>query len=245
MKRIWVKAGGNMLEVNELSASYGVIPALHGVSFNVRQSEIVTILGSNGTGKSTILNVIQGMMTGTSGRIIFRDEAIQGLPSHKIVNRGIVQVPEGMKSFPFMTVKENLLLGAYRKTSWPKRKQTLEYAYSLFPILKERSNMAARLLSGGEQQMLKIGRGLMANPYLLMVDEPSIGLAPLIVESVYESLGKLREKGLTILLTEQNALRALQLADRGYIIQEGRIVLEGKSSELMKNNLVKKAYLGR
>jgi branched-chain amino acid transport system ATP-binding protein len=234
-----------MLEVNELSASYGVIPALHGVSFNVRQSEIVTILGSNGTGKSTILNVIQGMMTGTSGRIIFRDEAIQGLPSHKIVNRGIVQVPEGMKSFPFMTVKENLLLGAYRKTSWPKRKQTLEYAYSLFPILKERSNMAARLLSGGEQQMLKIGRGLMANPYLLMVDEPSIGLAPIIVESVYESLGKLREKGLTILLTEQNALRALQLADRGYIIQEGRIVLEGKSSELMKNNLVKKAYLGR
>ena len=234
-----------MLEVNELSASYGVIPALHGVSFNVRQSEIVTILGSNGTGKSTILNVIQGMMTGTSGRIIFRDEAIQGLPSHKIVNRGIVQVPEGMKSFPFMTVKENLLLGAYRKTSWPRRKQTLEYAYSLFPILKERSNMAARLLSGGEQQMLKIGRGLMANPYLLMVDEPSIGLAPLIVESVYESLGKLREKGLTILLTEQNALRALQLADRGYIIQEGRIVLEGKSSELMKNNLVKKAYLGR
>jgi branched-chain amino acid transport system ATP-binding protein len=234
-----------MLEVNELSASYGVIPALHGVSFNVRQSEIVTILGSNGTGKSTILNVIQGMMTGTSGRIIFRDEAIQGLPSHKIVNRGIVQVPEGMKSFPFMTVKENLLLGAYRKTSWPKRKQTLEYAYSLFPILKERSNMAARLLSGGEQQMLKIGRGLMANPYLLMVDEPSIGLAPLIVESVYESLSKLREKGLTILLTEQNALRALQLADRGYIIQEGRIVLEGKSSELMKNNLVKKAYLGR
>ena len=234
-----------MLEVNELSASYGVIPALHGVSFNVRQSEIVTILGSNGTGKSTILNVIQGMMTGTSGRIIFRDEAIQGLPSHKIVNRGIVQVPEGMKSFPFMTVKENLLLGAYRKTSWPRRKQTLEYAYSLFPILKERSNMAARLLSGGEQQMLKIGRGLMANPYLLMVDEPSIGLAPLIVESVYESLGKLREKGLTILLTEQNALRALQLADRGYIIQEGRIVLEGKSSELMKNNLVKRAYLGR
>ena len=234
-----------MLEVSDLSASYGVIPALHGVSFNVRQSEIVTILGSNGTGKSTILNVIQGMMTGTSGRIIFRDEAIQGLPSHKIVNRGIVQVPEGMKSFPFMTVKENLLLGAYRKTSWPKRKQTLEYAYSLFPILKERSNMAARLLSGGEQQMLKIGRGLMANPYLLMVDEPSIGLAPLIVESVYESLGKLREKGLTILLTEQNALRALQLADRGYIIQEGRIVLEGKSSELMKNNLVKKAYLGR
>ena len=234
-----------MLEVSDLSASYGVIPALHGVSFNIRQSEIVTILGSNGTGKSTILNVIQGMMTGTSGRIIFRDEAIQGLPSHKIVNRGIVQVPEGMKSFPYMTVKENVSLGAYRKTSWSKRKQTLEYVYGLFPILKERSNMSARLLSGGEQQMLKIGRGLMSNPHLLMVDEPSIGLAPLIVDEVYETLGKLRQSGLTILLTEQNALRALQLADRGYIIQEGRIVLEGSGKDLMKNNLVKKAYLGR
>lgn len=234
-----------MLEVNEISASFGVIPALHGVSFNVRQSEIVTILGSNGTGKSTILNVIQGMMKPTSGRVLFRDEAIQGLPSHKIVDRGIVQVPEGAKSFPFMTVRENLLLGAYRKASWAKRKQTMEYVYSLFPILKERSNMAARLLSGGEQQMLKLGRGLMAIPHLLMVDEPSIGLAPLIVDSVYEALGKLRETGLTILLTEQNVLRALQLADRGYIIQEGRIVLEGSGKDLMKNNLVKKAYLGR
>ncbi len=234
-----------MLEVDELSASYGVIPALHGVSFNVRQSEIVTILGSNGTGKSTILNVIQGMMQPNTGRVLFRDEAIQGLPSHKIVTRGIVQVPEGMKSFPYMTIKENLLLGAYRKTSWSKRKQTLEYVYSLFPILKERSNMSARLLSGGEQQMLKIGRGLMANPMLLMVDEPSIGLAPLIVDGVYETLAKLRDSGLTILLTEQNALRALQLADRGYILQEGRVVLEGRSGDLMKNDLVKKAYLGR
>jgi len=234
-----------MLEVNELSASFGVIPALNGVSFNVRQSEIVTILGSNGTGKSTILNVIQGMMKPTSGRVLFRDEAIQGLPSHKIVGRGIVQVPEGMKSFPFMTVRENLLLGAYRRASWSKRKKTIEYVYSLFPILEERCNMSARLLSGGEQQMLKIGRGLMAIPHLLMVDEPSIGLAPLIVDSVYETLGKLRETGLTILLTEQNALRALQLADRGYIIQEGRIVLEGSGKDLMKNNLVKKAYLGR
>ncbi len=234
-----------MLEVNDLSASYGVIPALHGVSFNVRQSEIVTILGSNGTGKSTILNVIQGMIESSCGRVIFRDEAIQGLPSHKIVDRGVVLVPEGMKSFPYMTIRENLLLGAYRKSSWAKRKETLEYVYSLFPILNERSNMAARLLSGGEQQMLKIGRGLMANPHLLMVDEPSIGLAPIIVDNVYEALGKLRKSGLTILLTEQNALRALQLADRGYILQEGRVILEGPASELIKSNLVKKAYLGR
>jgi branched-chain amino acid transport system ATP-binding protein len=234
-----------MLEVNDLSASYGVIPALHGVSFNVKQSEIVTILGSNGTGKSTILNVIQGMIESSCGRVIFRDEAIQGLPSHKIVDRGVVLVPEGMKSFPYMTIRENLLLGAYRKSSWAKRKETLEYVYSLFPILNERSNMAARLLSGGEQQMLKIGRGLMANPHLLMVDEPSIGLAPIIVDNVYEALGKLRKSGLTILLTEQNALRALQLADRGYILQEGRVILEGPASELIKSNLVKKAYLGR
>jgi branched-chain amino acid transport system ATP-binding protein len=158
---------------------------------------------------------------------------------------GIVQVPEGSKAFPYMTVKENLLLGAYRRNSWKKRKETLEYVYSLYPILKERSNQTARLLSGGEQQMLKIGRGLMSNPRLMMVDEPSIGLAPLIVDAVYETLAKLRDSGLTILLTEQNALRALQLANRGYILQEGRVILEDKAENLMKNDLVRQAYLGR
>jgi branched-chain amino acid transport system ATP-binding protein len=161
------------------------------------------------------------------------------------VDAGIVQVPEGSRTFPFMTVKENLLLGAYRRASWKKRKETLAHVYSLYPILKERSNQAARLLSGGEQQMLKIGRGLMANPKLIMVDEPSIGLAPRIVDEVYETLAKLRDSGLTILLTEQNALRALQLANRGYILQDGRVVMEGTVESLMKNNLVKKAYLGR
>lgn len=234
-----------MLEVDNLSVSYGVIPALHDVSFNVRQNEIVTMLGSNGTGKSTILNAIQGFMKCPVGRIIFQDQPIQNLPPHKIVDMGIVQVPEGSKSFPYMTVKENLLLGAYRINSWKKRKETLEYVYSLYPILQERSNQTARLLSGGEQQMLKIGRGLMGNPRLMMVDEPSIGLAPLIVDAVYETLAKLRDSGLTILLTEQNALRALQLANRGYILQEGRIILEGKAENLMKNDLVRKAYLGR
>jgi branched-chain amino acid transport system ATP-binding protein len=234
-----------MLEVDNLSVSYGVIPAIHDVSFNIKENEIVTILGSNGTGKSTILNTIQGFMKCPVGRIIFQDEPIQNLPPHKIVDRGIVQVPEGSKAFPYMTVKENLLLGAYRSNSWKKRKKTLEYVYSLYPILKERSNQTARLLSGGEQQMLKIGRGLMANPRLMMVDEPSIGLGPLIVDAVYETLAKLRDSGLTILLTEQNALRALQLANRGYILQAGRVVIEDKAENLMKNDLVRKAYLGR
>jgi branched-chain amino acid transport system ATP-binding protein len=234
-----------MLEVDNLSVSYGVIPALHDVSFNIKENEIVTILGSNGTGKSTILNTIQGFMKCPSGRIIFQDESIQNLPPHKIVDLGIVQVPEGSKSFPYMTVRENLLLGAYRSNSWKRRKDTLAYVYSLYPILKERSNQTARLLSGGEQQMLKIGRGLMANPRLMMVDEPSIGLGPLIVDAVYETLAKLRDSGLTILLTEQNALRALQLANRGYILQAGRVVIEDKAENLMKNDLVRKAYLGR
>ena len=234
-----------MLEVDKLNVSYGVIPVLHDVSFYVKEYEIVTILGSNGTGKSTILNTIQGLMKNPTGRIIFRGEPILNLPPHKTVDAGIVQVPEGSRAFPYMTVKENLLLGAYSRASWKKRKETLAYVYNLYPILKERSNQIARLLSGGEQQMLKIGRGLMAKPKLIMVDEPSIGLAPLIVEEVYETLAKLRDAGLTILLTEQNALRALQLANRGYILQDGRVVIEDTAVNLMKNNLVKKAYLGR
>lgn len=234
-----------MLEVNNLNVAYGVIPVLHNVSFNVREGEIVTILGSNGAGKTTILNTIQGFLKSSSGSVIYRNENILGLPPHKIVEMGIVQVPEGAKTFPYMTVKENLLLGAYRGNSWKKRKERMEFVFSLYPRLKERSNQAARLLSGGEQQMLKIARGLMSNPQIIMVDEPSIGLAPIIVDSVYETLAKLRETGITILLTEQNALRALRLADRGYILQDGHIVLEDTANNLMKNELVKKAYLGR
>jgi branched-chain amino acid transport system ATP-binding protein len=234
-----------MLEVKDLCVSYGAIPALHEVSFNVKENEIVTMLGSNGTGKSTILNTILGLMKPTSGSIAFRNKAIDNFPPHRVVNMGIAQVPEGSRNFPYMTVKENLLLGAYPSSSWGNRKDSLEYVFGLFPILKERINMAARLMSGGEQQMLKIGRGLMANPKLIMIDEPSIGLAPLIVDALYETMEKLRGSGITILLTEQNALRALQLADRGYILQEGRVVLEDASENLIKSDLVKKAYLGR
>ena len=206
-----------MLEVSELNVSYGVIPVLHDVSFYVKEGEIVTILGSNGTGKSTILNTIQGFMVDWQDN--FPSGTNTKFTTHKILDMGIVQVPEGSKSFPYMTVKENLLLGAYRRASWKKRKETLDYVYNLYPILKKRSNQMARLLSGGEQQMLKIGRGLMANPKLIMVDEPSIGLAPLIVDAVYETLARLRDSGITILLTEQNSLRALQLATRGTLFR--------------------------
>ncbi len=234
-----------MLEVQNLCASYGTLAVLHDVSFQIRPDEIVTLLGSNGAGKSTILNTVQGVMKPTSGRIIFEGKDITGLPPHKIVEEGVIHIPEGHRVFPYLTVKENLLLGAYPGDAWKDRQQAMEWVMTLFPILKERSNQESRLLSGGEQQMLNIARGLMSHPKFIMVDEPSVGLAPVIVDGLFESLAKLRDEGITILLPEQNALRALQLADRGYVIQDGRIVMEGRSEDLMKSDLVKKAYLGR
>jgi len=234
-----------MLEIKNLCVSYGVIPVLHDVSFTIKEGEIVTLLGSNGAGKSTILNTIQGIMKATSGNIVFKGKPIKDFPPHKVVAEGIVQVPEGHRNFPYMTVKENLLLGAYPKGAWEGRKESLEHVINLFPILKERANMEARLLSGGEQQMLTIGRALMSRPRFLMVDEPSLGLAPVVVDTLFETLEKLRGSGITILLPEQNALRALQLADRGYVLQDGRVVLEDTSENLIKSDVVKKAYLGR
>ncbi len=234
-----------MLEVKNLCASYGNLPVLHDVSFNIRPDEIVTLLGSNGAGKSTILNVVQGVMKPTSGTIVFQGGDITGLPPHEIVERGVIHIAEGHRVFPYLTVKENLLIGAYPGDAWKDRQKAMEWVVELFPILKSRSNQEARLLSGGEQQMLNIGRGLMSHPKFIMVDEPSVGLAPVIVDGVFEALATLREQGITILLPEQNALRALQLADRGYVIQDGRVVMEAQSEDLMKSDLVKKAYLGR
>jgi branched-chain amino acid transport system ATP-binding protein len=172
-------------------------------------------------------------------------KSIENLPAHKVIAEGIAQVPEGRRLFPYMTVKENLLLGAYPGKAWKVKQKRMEWVMELFPILRERANMPSRLLSGGEQQMLTIGRGLMAQPQLLMVDEPSLGLAPVVQDHLYETLGKLRQSRITILLPEQNALRALGIADRGYVMQDGRIVLEGNAASLMQSNLVKKAYLGR
>ena len=234
-----------MLEVQHLHVSHGVIPVLHDVSLQVKESEIVALLGSNGAGKSTLMNTIQGIIKSTSGSIRFLDKAIENLPSHRIIAEGIVQVPEGRRLFPYMTVKENLLLGAYPGKAWQVKQERMKWVMELFPILKERAHMPSRLLSGGEQQMLTIGRGLMAQPKLLLVDEPSLGLAPVIQDHLYQTLGKLRESRITILLPEQNALRALGIADRGYVMQDGRIVLEGNSTDLLQSDLVKKAYLGR
>jgi branched-chain amino acid transport system ATP-binding protein len=234
-----------MLEVKNLNVSYGIIPVLHDVSLQVKENELVALLGSNGAGKSTLLNTIQGMMKPISGSISFLGKEITGFPAHRVIAEGIVQVPEGRRLFPYMTVRENLLLGAYPGDAWGKKKERMEWVMGLFPILKERAQMQSRLLSGGEQQMLTIGRGLMAQPRLLMVDEPSLGLAPVILDNLYATLGKLRESKITILLPEQNALRALNIGDRGYVMQDGRVVLEGNCQSLMQSDLVKKAYLGR
>jgi branched-chain amino acid transport system ATP-binding protein len=234
-----------MLEVKNLNVSYGVIPVLHDVSLRVKENELVALLGSNGAGKSTLLNTIQGFLKPTSGSILFLGKAIEGLPPHRVIAEGIAQVPEGRRLFPYMTVRENLLLGAYPGGAWGSKKERMEWVMGLFPILKERAQMQSRLLSGGEQQMLTIGRGLMALPRLLMVDEPSLGLAPVILDSLYATLGKLRESKITILLPEQNALRALTIGDRGYVMQDGKVVLEGNCQTLMQSDLVKKAYLGR
>ncbi|RJQ65537.1 MAG: ABC transporter ATP-binding protein [Desulfobacteraceae bacterium] len=234
-----------MLEVKNLSASHGMIPVLHNVSFKIEAGEIVTLLGSNGAGKSTILNAIQGILKPNSGDILFEGRSIMGWAPHRVVAAGVVHIPEGHRIFPYLTVKENLMLGAYPGSNWKGRQAALAWVTELFPILKERSQQQSRLLSGGEQQMLCIARGLMAKPRFIMVDEPSIGLAPVIVDGLFETLGKLRGMGITILIPEQNALRALQLADRGYVIQHGRVVIEGASADLMKSDMIKKAYLGR
>jgi branched-chain amino acid transport system ATP-binding protein len=234
-----------MLQVKNLNVAYGVIPVLHDLSLQVNENELVAVLGSNGAGKSTLLNTVQGMMKPVSGSISFLGREIRGLPPHRVIAEGIVQVPEGRRLFPYLTVRENLLLGAYPGNAWRNKGERMEWIMSLFPILKERAQMQSRLLSGGEQQMLTIGRGLMAQPRLLMVDEPSLGLAPVILDSLYQTLGKLRDSKITILLPEQNALRALQIGNRGYVMQDGRVVLEGNCQSLMQSDLVKRAYLGR
>ena len=234
-----------MLKIDSLNVKYGAIQVLYSVSLNVGKEEIVALLGSNGAGKTTLLNTICGLIKPSSGSISFLGKNIEKLPPHKILRSGILQVPEGRRIFPYMPVLENLLVGANNPEAWRRRHELLERVFNLFPILKERRNMQARLLSGGEQQMLAIGRSLMGNPRLLLIDEPSLGLAPKVFTKIYDTIKSLRDdEDVTILLAEQNAQYALNIADRGYVLENGRIVLEGLSMELLNNEHVKKAYLG-
>ncbi len=231
-----------MLSVEGLEAGYGDVQVLWGVSLRVERGEVVALLGSNGAGKTTTLRAISGLLRPTSGRITFDGVDITGKPAHEIVRLGVSMVPEGRRLFPKMTVYENLRMGAYLVGG--DVRDRLEMVYSLFPILRERRDQLAGTLSGGEQQMLAIGRGLMSSPRLLMLDEPSLGLAPKIVQEVLRAVQQIREEGVTVLLVEQNVQQALSIADRGYVIETGRIVLEGTGGELLENEHVKTAYLG-
>jgi len=233
-----------MLNINNINIGYGKIGVLWDVSLNVKENEIVALVGNNGAGKSTLLNTISGLMSPSSGTIDFMGKKINGQPAYKIAKSGITCVPEGGKPFADMTIQENLHMGGYVNRRVRGEKKTLRQVHDLFPILKIRAKQLARTLSGGERQMLAMGRSLMAQPKLLMFDEPSYGLSPLIVKKLFEIIEKLHGQGITILIVEQNISHALQVADRGYVLENGRIVLEGSGAELLENEHLKIAYLG-
>jgi branched-chain amino acid transport system ATP-binding protein len=233
-----------MLEISRLDVYYGVIRALHEISLRVGKGEIVTLIGANGAGKSTTLLTLSGLLTPLSGSIIYEGSDITYAPAHRRVEMGIVQVPEGRRVFANMSVSENLELGAYTRKDKAGVRQDLERVFALFPILAERRKQAAGTLSGGQQQMLAIGRALMGRPRLLLMDEPSLGLAPLLVKEIFQTIAEIRSQGVTVLLVEQNAHMALSLADRAYVLETGRITLSGPAKELLANEEVKKAYLG-
>jgi branched-chain amino acid transport system ATP-binding protein len=233
-----------LLELRSVHAYYGNIHALKGVSLTVDQGEIVTLIGSNGAGKSTTLRTIAGLMAPRAGEVLLQGQRISGQPAHRIVTMGVAQSPEGRRIFPRMTVLENLEMGAFARTDPAGIHEDMERVYTLFPRLKERTRQLAGTMSGGEQQMLAIGRALMARPKLLMLDEPSMGLAPILVEQIFKTVVEINQQGVTILLVEQNALMALGIAARGYVLQTGEVVLADTAHQLQQNEMVRKAYLG-
>ena len=235
---------GKLLELENVHSYYGHIHALKGISLYVNEGEIVTLIGSNGAGKSTSLRTISGIIHAREGKVLFDGKDITHIEPHLVVNMGLGHVPEGRGIFPKLTVYENLEMGAFTVTDQNAIKERLELVFELFPRLKERITQFGGTLSGGEQQMLAIGRGLMLNPRILMLDEPSMGLAPVLVDLIFETIKKLNDKGTTILLVEQNALMALSIANRGYVLQTGGIVLTDDASKLKKNEMVQKTYLG-
>ena len=233
-----------LLEVNNLNVYYGAIHALQGVSFNVEEGEIVTIIGANGAGKSTTLNTICGLLRPREGSVQFRGQGLTGMPADGIVKLGISQVPEGRKIFANMTVLENLEMGAFSRTDKAEIQTSMQAVFKRFPRLKERLGQLGGTLSGGEQQMLAMGRGLMSNPAMLLLDEPSMGLAPILVEEIFSIIAEINAQGTSILLVEQNANMALQIANRAYVLETGRVVLEGSAGEVLANPQVIEAYLG-
>jgi branched-chain amino acid transport system ATP-binding protein len=233
-----------MLELKGLSSGYGAIEALRGIALRVETGEIVTLIGANGAGKTTTLRTITGLVTPTSGQVLFEGKNLNGVPTHRITAMGVSMVPEGRAVFANLTVEENLEMGAYLLRDRAKRNRGLERVFKLFPRLQERRKQSAGTLSGGEQQMLAIGRAMMAQPRLLLLDEPSLGLAPLLVHSIFEAIDEINKEGTTILLVEQNANAALKHSHRAYVLETGHIVMEGESQKLAADQRVKEAYLG-
>ena len=234
-----------LLEVKELRSGYGDLPIVHGISFQVDSGEIVTLVGSNGAGKTTLLRTISGLIEPFSGEIIFNGETSQGMPPHKIVGKGISLVPEGRQLFDYLTVEQNLTIGATTPAARSHRKENFEMIFNLFTTLRERKTQQAGTLSGGEQQMLATARGLMAHPLLLMMDEPSWGLAPILTNELFETIQRVnKEMGTTILLVEQNVYKALSIAHRGYVLERGLVVMEGEGKKLLQDDRLKETYLG-
>lgn len=233
-----------LLELQNLHVSYGNVEALHGINITVNEGEIVTILGANGAGKSTTLLSISGLVKPSSGSILLEGESLSSLPSHDVVRRGVTQSPEGRRVFGTMSVLENLRLGAFTILNTKKNSQTLDWIFELFPRLYERKEQLAGTLSGGEQQMLAIGRALMGQPRILLLDEPSLGLAPLLVKAIFDTVRLINQKGVTVVLVEQNARAALKLATRGYVLEVGKVVMSDTAQNLLSNPMVREAYLG-
>lgn len=234
----------SLLDIKSIDIYYGDVQVVYGVSLHIDESEIISIIGANGAGKSTILKCISGLINTKSGEMYFNNEPIQNIPPEQVVDKGIVQIPEGRRLFTLMTVEENLEVGAFNREADKVKEETLKEVYNLLPRLEERKKQLAITLSGGEQQMLAIGRGLMSKPKLLMLDEPSLGLAPILIRDIFETIKKISEQGVTVLLVEQDVRHSLSMSDRGYVLEHGRIAMEGSGQDLLENPHIRDAYLG-